>query len=209
MDQLVLFGVGVLAILSTWHWMYQPSLLDQTRDKLFDLRDEVRAHFVANGYSLDDRPYRAIRDLLNGHLLHTNRLSFSHFVAIAAWMQSNQKEAGLLREKLDRLFKTDDTALAEYLRKVRKQAALIMLEYMIKKSPAAILFACVGAIVVVGGAIRQRCLRFLSGMNGSTFAFARMAAWVGSFLVLTPILGLGNRATAQEAMEECALHQHV
>lgn len=204
MIETTLFGIGLILVIFTWHFMWRPTVLDTTRDKLFDLRDEqIRNYFVQRRLPLDHKLYRELRDLINGHLRHTESLSFFRFIFMIVWVEHHQDVNTTILERIERRFRTDDAELAAFIRQVREQAVTIMIEYMVESSIAAFLLSMIGMVVLTISAVWKAISQLFRGVDSVTFfALARFAV---ALLAVTSSLGLANRNDAQATMEEYAL----
>ncbi len=132
----LLFGVGLLAVLGAWKHVWLPSVLDRVRDKLFDLRDrDLRESFMREGLPLDHPIYKRLRDLLNGHLRHTESASIWEFFGF--FFMARRSKADLFAIA-DRLFHSEDPRVQVIVQHVRFQSAIIMLAYMLFTSVLAI-----------------------------------------------------------------------
>lgn len=56
------------------------------QDRLFDLRDDLRAWCVQNGHPLDSEQYKACRDFLNASLRYLERFNTLDMMAYMATM---------------------------------------------------------------------------------------------------------------------------
>lgn len=130
----LLTGVGILALLFVWKYVWQRTLLDTTRDKLFDLRDGAREWFIDNGYSLDNSVYLALREVLNCHLRNTEGVSMISFFSYLVTKNRYGDYDKVLGERISNCFATDDEKISQYITKIRWQAGTILLVHMIKKS---------------------------------------------------------------------------
>lgn len=202
--ELILFGVGVLAMLVSWRWMIKPTLLDTTRDKLFDLREEVRAFFLVRPRGLEDPIYANTRGLINGHLRNTEELTFFRFVAALVWLERNKDAAKEISEKVNRRFKSDDQDVARYVYEVRRRAIFIMLGYAGTTSVLALALIAVGYIIQPFLWVAKAINSIFTGRAAHAVFAAQAAAVV---IAVTACVGLGGRAAAQAAMEDCALYQ--
>ncbi len=132
----LLFGLGVLALLGAWKYIWLPSVLDRVRDKLFDLRDrDLRESFMREGLPLDHPIYKRLRDLLNGHLRHTESASIWELVAFFYLARRSKAD---LSAMADKRFHSHDQRVQTIVQRVRFQSAIIMLAYMLFSSVLAI-----------------------------------------------------------------------
>lgn len=142
MIELLLSGVGILAIMATWKFVWLPTVLDTTRDALFDLRDrKLRRYFLAKGVGLDHPVYAKLRHLLNGHLRYTKSLSLSQFVYIQMQIDKDKEAAAARFAEFDRKFKVDDPELQKFVDRIRLESSVAMLSYMVSSSPISLAFA--------------------------------------------------------------------
>lgn len=204
MIETALFGIGLILAIFTWHFMWRPTILDTTRDKLFDLRDDqIRNYFVRRRLPLNHKLYRELRDLINGHLRHTESLSFFRFILMIVWVERHQDVNTTILAHIERRFRTDDAELADFIRQVREQAVTIMIEYMVESSIVAFLLSMIGMVALTIRAVLKTISQIFHGVDGVTFsALARFAV---ALLAVTSSLGLANRSDAQATMEEYAL----
>lgn len=201
--EFVLTGIGIILSTLTWRYMWQPTVLDSARDKLFDLRDhEVRGWFVKNGVSLDHPVYKALRDLLNGLLKETESMTFAHVIALLVWSSENKELEAERRREINRMFETDIPELKSLVKDVREKAAWVMLGYVVESSPFALTFAVISIpfqlISVVWRSLKAALVN--GRMVGPQFRTQLAVALFGIFAVL----GIASRASAQATMEEKA-----
>lgn len=202
--EILLLGIGILLIVVSWHFVWLPTVLDSTRDKLFDLRDlTVRDYFVQQGIPLDNKIYQELRTLINGHLRHTESLSFFGFMLMLVWAEKNPEINSEIRTRIEKRFDSDSVELRDFAEKTREQAALIMIQFMIESSVFAFLLALIGAAVMLVGSVWKKIIAFFPSANGvSPIALGRFAL---ALLVVTNSIGIGSRVEARTTMEECAL----
>lgn len=148
--QLVLFGAGIIALITTWHFVWRRTLLDTIRDDLFDLRDgTLREHFIHNGLSLDHPVYKALRDLVNGHLRHTESLSVYQIFYTLWWARRHHDVMAAVAENIEQRFRTDDPELATLVNQVRSDSTRIMVSYAVLSSFAMTFFVFVPVAIVL------------------------------------------------------------
>ena len=122
-------GLSMLGFLLAWNFLWRPTLLDDTRDRLFDLRDAARTWFVKNGYGLAHPAYFELRNMLNTSIRHTEKLSLAKFVAFRLTRKDSETSAGVL---------SDVPQIAEYVNSVLHRRSDILFSYMFRKN----LFLC-------------------------------------------------------------------
>ena len=111
----ILFGIGIILIVAGWHFIWMPTVLDSARDKLFDLRDQtVRSYFVQKAIPLDNKIYQELRTLINGHLRHTESLTFFGFMSMLAWVEKNGDISSEIRKRIEKRFDSEDAELKAF-----------------------------------------------------------------------------------------------
>lgn len=207
MMESMLAGFGIAICIVTWRYMWMPTALDAARDALFDLRDnKARAWFVERGIPLDHPVYKALRDLINGHLRYTESLSYYHLVSMLVWASKNHEADALRRKQIETRFASDDPELNKLVKDIREQASFIMLGYVVETSILAFSLAVAGAIyMVIKHAICSlgKMLPRPEAIRAPAFR-TRLAV---ALLAITATLGITARSSAQATMEECAFYK--
>jgi hypothetical protein len=169
--QLFLLGLGILSLVGVWHFMIRKTILDHHRDRLFDLRDELRATFVQNGWDLNSPVYARLRLLTNGHLRSTEFYDFIPFRYLEYHVQQKPQLMAALRAEFEGQFDVDDPELQTFINQYRERALGIMLEYMISSaSPAMLLCCALVPLVMLGEAIGY--------VGRGAVSFARAFSWL-------------------------------
>lgn len=133
--QLFLFGVGCIGIMLTWKYMWLPTLLDATRDELFDLRDEkLKKYFASTEAGLNHPMYIKLRTLINGHLRHTESFSLWEMMFMVFNIEKNPVLDEYKTNEINNKFKTDDEILNNFIEEVRMRGAIILARYMLRSS---------------------------------------------------------------------------
>lgn len=194
-------GIAILLALLSWWFAYKPSLLDKTRDELFDLRQEIRDYFLQSGRGLDHPMYAALRNLINGHLRYTESLTMSRFIFWVHWHGKHPQKAEQLRLRVEAPFQTDDRELAAFVMNVRVRAAGQMYGHMLANTvPGLIVLVLVGTMLAMA----------MSGQSRSKIPKARRFAGsrpkTGDPLAqIFDRVGRITHWSLQTAMEECAI----
>jgi len=131
---LLMLGINGLLLMAIWKFGLKKSILDEHRDQLFDLRDELRAEFIARGWSLDSQIYRRLRDQINGYLRFTERYSFFEVMLREREIRGNESFRIALKAQNDAKFATTDTEQAKFIWDFRLRAVNVMMNYMIVSS---------------------------------------------------------------------------
>ncbi|KXB29935.1 hypothetical protein AT959_14780 [Dechloromonas denitrificans] len=143
-----LLGIGMLLAFWTWR-AWKNSALDTCRDRLFDIRDDARRHFIAQQISLDSDVYIALRNLLNSHIRYAKKMTFPRFIATIFAVSKHEETMRNMREQLDHHLHTDDKELAKYIAQTRKASSEAMMIY-IGETSAFLLFLMAISMPVYG-----------------------------------------------------------
>lgn len=184
----IMAGVSILTLLFVWKFLWQRTLLDTTRDTLFDLRDDSRQWFIDNGYSLEHPIYVTLRNVLNCHLLNTENVSMIRFLSYIISRNKNKDYDEILEKKISSSFETDDKKILEYIDKVRFQAGAVLLLHMIKKSMfLSMLSFCITVIFFIKFALSYAVHQIASCKTvKSTYKLATAGALMFFFSVFSP-----------------------
>lgn len=80
--------IGFFAFCLFLLWFYkswQDFVIDQTRQRLFELRDQWFDEFMDDPRALQSEPVRSVRELLNGHIRFAHRLTVPTFIWFIAF----------------------------------------------------------------------------------------------------------------------------
>lgn len=150
-------ALSVLILLAAWG-AWRRSYLDRTRDRLFDMRDDLRAWFIANGYKLDHPMYRELRDLINAHLRFTEDIRFVGMVVFSARITPDLERH--MSEQIDSRYATEDERLRDLAGSVRHDSGRIMQKYMMGTSTFFATVVLVSLPFALLAAIRKDCHGF-------------------------------------------------
>lgn len=132
--ELLLFGVNVLILIAVWKLMIRKTILDNSRDKLFDLRDELRNTFLERGWGLNSPMYKKLRDLLNGHLRFTESYSVSQIVFMEAGVKSNKHLEAELHTRFGNKFVTGNAEMDKYVKSIRSRSLVAVMDFAVYSS---------------------------------------------------------------------------
>lgn len=139
------FGINMILVAIAWKYMLKPSLLDHFRDKLFDLREDVRNFYISNNISLKDETYKNLRNIINRHLRFMEQLSLMETIYFGYKIKNTELNEHIKRT-IDNKFKTNNKSLKEFIDGMRRQSIVILIHYMILSSP--ILLALFSFIII-------------------------------------------------------------
>ncbi len=135
----VFFVINVIFTIIIWRYLLRKSILDHYRDKLFDLRDDVRNYYIANHIPLSDETYKNIRDLINSHLRFTEKMSLVEVIFFSKAIDDDNELKNYIKNNIDNKFKTSDKNLNSFIKETRDKSSLILFDYMVFSSPLLIL----------------------------------------------------------------------
>ena len=132
--ELAVLGINILLLMAVWRFMLRKTMLDSSRDILFDLRDELRITFVRNGWNLNSPSYKHLRDLVNGHLRFTEEMSVSRVAYINAAIKKDKELLVYQHEKIVKIFASSDPAQKRFIDEFRKRAVTVSMNYAVYSS---------------------------------------------------------------------------
>jgi len=190
MNQCIYLGLGIAAFMVVWRFVVQKSLLDYYRDKLFDLREEVRAFFLKHE-SLEAHSYALMRGLLNGQIRYLDRASMVRLAAVQHYLEQNPEARAILTEESDIFYAETDPEVRKYLDSVRVRAYHYMVCYLVASCIPALLAACLMAPFYFGAKLTTRACRH-AALNARSFNDALVDA----------MERVGTRISSQSYLEE-------
>lgn len=144
----VFFGISILVMLFVLIPLYRRIVTDLVRDRLFDLRDELRSHCVAKNVALDSREYILLRQLINYHLRFLEHVNLRRIKRWDRFLQRNPDFHEISTSISHLLVSSQDQELQEFLTHIREQANGCVALHVVMRSPQTMLTA---ALVIVFG----------------------------------------------------------
>ena len=165
MIELFVFFLGFNFIVFILPVLWKKTLVDHYRDQLFDLREEMRGHFIKEGFGLTHPIYQRLRILLNRNILFLEKVNFFTFLGFRLATRNLFKEDV---EHFDQLFHSENPSLNEYTRDVRHRAIKIVIRSLFVSSFYVCLFVfCMGCFSLLLGGIK----RFFNPINWLSHKF--------------------------------------
>lgn len=154
---LLSFAVTATVAWLCWHYGWRPLALDELRQTLFTIRDQLflDAAQGRHGLSFDLPAYRAVRQQINGLLRFCFRITFAGIVIY---------QVTPLRKRL-RDFKTPDQVAIEALPdgeakdtlgRVRRNVTMQVVKYLLKTSPVLLVICMIAASVTITYCLANR-----------------------------------------------------
>lgn len=134
MSSLIGLVLGLFFLFAAWT-AYRRTSLDETRDRLFDLRERIRAFFSAPGRSLDDPAYAALRDYLNGFIRFAEDARFVKMIYVSAKLSPHI--LAHLRQRIDLSLRSNDPSVVSLIDETRGLAVRIIQAYLFRTSTLA------------------------------------------------------------------------
>ena len=160
---MLLLGLNILLIMGAWHFVMKKTLLDRTRDRLFDLRDELRQVHIEQNWTMDTNAYSSLRAMINACLRYTENYSVWGVI----WLQTNlSRRSKELNQALIRLMDEEFKALTpqqqRYVADVRQRACLTLIDFAIHNSGLLALMTILAMPFVLIRILKEH---FLNGMS--------------------------------------------
>ncbi|WOE31965.1 MULTISPECIES: hypothetical protein [unclassified Acinetobacter] len=133
MIEIVLLAFNILLLMLIWECFFKKTLLDTHRDKLFDLRCELRAAFAQKN-ALNSSAYKETRDLLNAQIALTENLSFLQYILWNNFRRKNKLNQVADDVKYEAKYHISDAELDEVIKKTRVSASDVCASYMVTSS---------------------------------------------------------------------------
>lgn len=132
--EVIKFIIFVLLLLAAWNYVILPSNLDASRDQLFDLRDELRSHFIKQQWDISSEKYGETRIAINSYLRFVDETSFWRLMYINFFAKKNRltSTAKPLDQKHQPINKTSE--MEEFLTDIRKRALIVVISHAVSSS---------------------------------------------------------------------------
>jgi len=170
MTEVIVFAVAILWLMLIWIKMWQNTFLDNSRDKLFDLRQEVRQYFVSKGIPLDNPVYVNLRMLINKQIRYLEDLTIFDVVSFANI--HNKRLINYLERRVNKLFDSDDQELNDFTKKIRQESVNVLLTHMFQTSLLLISLTLMVATIIFIGNIFKSLSISLKAFRGAFFKVA-------------------------------------
>jgi hypothetical protein len=202
-------GISVLTLMAVWHFMLKKSILDTHRDRLFDLRDQLRAEYIAHGWDLGSPMYKKLRDLVNSYLRFTDSFSLVEFMLVETKVKRQRELKDALKAKFEKEFRGQSDAEQEFIQKFRAETVQVMMSYMILSSGPLVLLSAI-MLPVTGAIIAARIVRngLVTGLCGLADRTIRINS---TFLNLLRhvVATIANKILFRDFVEEYSYRQRL
>lgn len=204
---LIMLGINGLLLLAIWRFALKKSILDHHRDQLFDLRDNLRAEFLENGWSIDSELYKRLRGLINGYLRFTERFSLIHVVLLERGIARNEVLREAQKRNIDAKFKAANPEQAAYVKELRRRALQIVMNYMIVGSgPFLLLTVALVPFVLFYLATNFVTSAIRAGSTSVAAVFTEVKGLVKATLALAAAV-VAEKILMKDVVEKCSYEQ--
>lgn len=125
-----LLGVGLIALQWLWTFVFKATMLDHARDKLFDLRDNLRQSFIEKGWDISSDAYRHLRDLCNGYLRYTEDFAVWRSATLSSVLTGRESEwKNIERSVFEEKFAGATPEQREFVKSFRRSASDVVFIY--------------------------------------------------------------------------------
>jgi hypothetical protein len=203
--ELIFFGINVLLIMAVWHFLIRPTILDHTRDRLFDLRDELRATFAKNEWQMDSATYKSLRDLVNGYLRFTEEVSVFRIAYLKTAIKKNPVLEKHLHDRVNKMFESAEADQKAVVMDIRRRALDAAIDYSVFSS-GGLLMAVVAVTPFV--AIGMACSLAKRQVDFTTSVFLEKAEDLGrstSALISASTAYIARKVLLPDAIESYSM----
>lgn len=199
--ELTVLGINVLLVMAVWRFMLRKTILDHFRDKLFDLRSELRSTFIANGWDLGSPAYKKLRDLLNGYLRYTEDMALSRTIFFTAVVKEDKDLQKLIHERNKSVFSTANAEQQEFIEYVRRKALTVSLEYSTYSSGFLLLLAVLTVPFFACGMVVSLINRQVDITAGKCIKYVRHFGSYASVAMSKSSASIARRFLLPDALE--------
>ena len=128
---IALFFLSLLILRLAWKCL-RKSILDDSRDAMFDLRESVRAKFIEEGWGLGCIEYRRIRDLINASIRYTEDKTLFGVITTNRVISENEIVQRAVLEYKNEILSSTNPEIEKYLKNVFSDLADEFFFYLFK-----------------------------------------------------------------------------
>lgn len=208
---LLISTIFVLAIFAMWRLMLRRTILDHNRDALFDLRDDLRAEFIAKGWDIGSPLYGSLRMMINRYLRYTEEYSFIQFAYLSTKLHSHTKDDtriySAIKAAQERTFATNVPGQQEYVTELRNKALRVTLRYMMASSGPFFILALLATPLVATCLTVRLFYRSCSTGVGLLTSRIRCFQQAAAKVIDDSFIAVGSRIFARDDVEELVFVQ--
>lgn len=149
-----LFGISLLTLMGAFK-RYRATMLDEYRDRLFDLRGKLRDYYCERGLDMASPHYAAMREMVNAHIRYLEETRLTSLAYFAQRLAKLGVDVPRMVARIDKSFATGDAATDAFSASIRLAAVRVTQEYMVRTSFTRIA-AFVPMVLIVGATATMR-----------------------------------------------------
>ena len=174
MKEMLGIFLAFIALIISWH-CWKKTARAMVRDRLFDMRDELRNHYIENGLDMNDGAYARTRERLNCLLRYTKQMRMIGYIYFSAHIDKEMVASA--SAEFDESIQKCDNKTAELISRIRRQSCETILLYMAATSLGFISASVLVFIYFLPARIAdalKRCLRSIFEFKPATLEYAAM-----------------------------------
>lgn len=141
-----LFFIAIIALGFAWYCL-RKSMLDTSRDYLFDLREDVRATFIEKNWGLNCIEYKRMRDLINCAIRYAEDKTLFSVIRVNRIISRNKIASDSLKKLKKEILSSGNPEIELYLKKTFELVGNeIFVHLLFSTAPVAIMLFTIGII---------------------------------------------------------------
>lgn len=119
-----------------WRLLWIPFFLENFRNKIFILRDELFDYYLNNNLDFNSSEYTKMRELMNATLRFGHRISFFDYIWVRYFVPEFKDLALRTEQNINQIFVSiQDTALRDYYEDLHFRLNLNIVKFIVCSSP--------------------------------------------------------------------------
>lgn len=141
-----LFFLSIMLLAFAWKCL-RKSMLDTSRDYLFDLREDVRANFIKNSWGLDSIEYKRMRDLINCAIRYAEEKTLFRVIRTNRIISKNKVVSKSLKKWEKEVLSSSNPEIESYLKETFELVTIeVYFHLLISTFPVAVCIFAIGII---------------------------------------------------------------
>lgn len=176
MTEVLLFWIGVHALILTWAKLWQWTYIDDSRDRLFDVREELRLYFLDRDLGLDHDIYLTLRGMINRHIRFLEEVTLTQLLSLLSVQRRRPELFKAAENKIQMSLRTDDKELEQFVLATRVRIGQILVLHISKTSLALAILSVVGTVILVIRSLFKHSLARVRGVRRGFFIASKDTA---------------------------------
>lgn len=194
MIAIIMTAFNLLLLMVVWEFFAKKTILDYHRDKLFDLRREMRVAFLEKD-ALGSPVYKELRELINAQISLTENLSILQYILWDVNLKHKPELRALIEKENERRFSSDREDISKLVKEYRHKSAEICTSYMVFSS----LLMTTFLIVFAFGALTYLSIKGIFSNCKQFFMDYKKVA------TLSIAIGMSRFKISQDTVEDASL----